>query len=225
MQDEGVKLSYPKVFVPPCYLQQPNILSHWRYESRREAQQIYPHLWLGPVGVTRDENFLINNNIRVLISLADMRCKQKGNSKFEYFEFSSGDNLGGDARLVNYFGQINEIIDTAAKNNLTTILFCDSGNDNSATVAAAYVMHHQNCSYVDAIQYVQARRFSISLDDASKHNLVTYQGFLEASAQAVDEPINQGNNNNKRQLEDEDDEGNQMFGGGAGGGEKRRIQD
>lgn len=47
----------------------PQKLQEWKYESRREAQQILGHVWLGPSSAARDANFLRKNGITQLLSI------------------------------------------------------------------------------------------------------------------------------------------------------------
>lgn len=47
----------------------PQKLQDWKYESRREAQQILGHVWLGPCSAARDANFLRKNGITQLLSI------------------------------------------------------------------------------------------------------------------------------------------------------------
>ena len=60
------------------------------------------------------------------------------------------------------------------------LIFCESGNERSAAVVAAYIMTTYGISLQAAIQYVQNQRFCIAFDDPLKHLLDTYQGILEA---------------------------------------------
>ncbi|KAJ3199697.1 hypothetical protein HDU67_002609, partial [Dinochytrium kinnereticum] len=43
----------------------------WRYEMRREMQEILPNLWLGPYSCARDLGTLVNHGITHLLSIMD----------------------------------------------------------------------------------------------------------------------------------------------------------
>ncbi|KXJ85799.1 protein-tyrosine phosphatase-like protein [Microdochium bolleyi] len=60
------------------------------------------------------------------------------------------------------------------------LVFCESGNDRSAGVVVAYLMSVYGLDMVSAAQFVQYKRFSVSLEDDLKQLLLTYQGILEA---------------------------------------------
>jgi hypothetical protein len=60
------------------------------------------------------------------------------------------------------------------------LVFCESGNERSATVVAAYLMAMYDVNLVGAIQYVQAQRFCVAFDDGLKNLLLNYQQLIEA---------------------------------------------
>lgn len=60
------------------------------------------------------------------------------------------------------------------------LVFCESGNERSATVVAAYLMHMYNLDVVAAIQYIHTQRFCVAFDDGLKNLLYSYQQILEA---------------------------------------------
>jgi len=62
------------------------------------------------------------------------------------------------------------------------LVFCESGNERSATVVAAYLMHMFGLNEVEAIQYVQTQRFCVAFDDGLKHLLRAYADILRAKS-------------------------------------------
>ncbi|KAA8916020.1 hypothetical protein TRICI_001835 [Trichomonascus ciferrii] len=207
--DAEARPSFPKINVPPCVISQPSILSHWRYEARREAQCIVDSVWLGPLGMSRNEDFLVQNNIRVLVSLMDPRANMHrfmNHPEISFHYFDPGDRITTSLALVSQFDKINSIIDNALQNNVGVMIFCESGNDKSATVCAAYVMHRLAYDYVAAIQYVQSKRFSISLDDANKYVLLTYNDLRAAKRDVGPSDTNGGLSKRALELDDDDDD-------------------
>ncbi|KAJ1333375.1 serine/threonine/tyrosine-interacting protein [Microdochium nivale] len=112
------------------------------------------------------------------------------------------------------------------------LVFCESGNDRSASVIVAYLMSVYGLNLVAACQFVQYKRFSVSLDDELKQLLQTYQGILDAqrtvntfalsppnrAAEGVLSQPSRSGNTHKRGIEDvmlmdEDDDGNAVRGG------------
>lgn len=59
-------------------------------------------------------------------------------------------------------------------------VFCESGNERSAAVIAAYLMNMYNLDLISAIQYVQSQRFCVAFDDGLKNLLLNYEELLNA---------------------------------------------
>ncbi|OTB03025.1 hypothetical protein M426DRAFT_322046 [Hypoxylon sp. CI-4A] len=60
------------------------------------------------------------------------------------------------------------------------LVFCETGNDRSASVVVAYLMSVFGVSMVEAIQFVHFKRFCINLNDELKSILHSYEGLLSA---------------------------------------------
>ena len=60
------------------------------------------------------------------------------------------------------------------------LLYCESGNERSAAVAAAYVMDMYALDLVGAIQLLQNQRFCVGFDDDMKNLLYAYADLLVA---------------------------------------------
>lgn len=60
------------------------------------------------------------------------------------------------------------------------LIFCETGNDRSAGVVIAYLMSVFGMSMIQACQFIQFRRFCVSLDEDMKYLLQTYEGILHA---------------------------------------------
>jgi hypothetical protein len=123
--------------------------------------------------------------------------------EYQCHSFDPGSIVTSPTLLVSQFPQINTIIDNALSNNVGVLVFCESGNDKSATVTAAYIVHCLKMNHIAAIQFVQSKRFSICLDDFSKYNLQTFEGLAGAQTTGFS-----GANHVKkpRMLENDEDE-------------------
>lgn len=211
------------MITPPGSLMTQATLQDWRYESRREAQQILPHLWLGPLSAARNTTFIEEQNITLLLAVrssmtakAKLLANQLPGIRYESIDVS------GNQELIAQFQHATDIIDehylqglpSHVRQALTlplsggdlyafqkrfptehpgqplpqggrTLLFCESGNERSASVAAAYVMQHLSGSAVQAIQMVQSRRFCVCFDDPMKWLLSSYEPIWMARRQAA----------------------------------------
>lgn len=184
---ETRKISLPKVIIPPCHFDESSTGSTWAYELRHKAQEIIPGLWIGPLRVLRDTEFFQQHNIRVLISVTDVRTVPVilrdvyiPSNDYLCHSIDPGNHNTNPLAIVPQLAGTCDIIKNAQNNGIGTFIFCETGNEQSAVVAAAYIMFDRNIDLIPAIQIVQSRRFSISLDDAAKHNLQTFADICKA---------------------------------------------
>jgi len=171
----------------------------WRYEWRRQAQRILGFLYLGPSAAARNIEYLKQEGITMLLLIRD--------SKSAMANFLSGEKvakqLGIEAahvdvtdtqhlthRLRDAVSIINRHLVSQYQQRHTSdpeetiwgkvLVFCESGNERSATVVASYLMSMYDVDLVGAIQYVQAQRFCVAFDDGLKNLLLNYQQLVEA---------------------------------------------
>ena len=61
------------------------------------------------------------------------------------------------------------------------LVFCESGNEKSAAVVAAYLMQTlENIDHIRAMQIVQAQRFCVNFDDILKNILRSFWDIVQA---------------------------------------------
>ncbi|KAL8808127.1 MAG: hypothetical protein Q9200_004398 [Gallowayella weberi] len=177
----------------------------WRYEWRREAQQILPFLFLGPITAARDPNFLRDRGITMLLAVRDTKSV---NAKLLSSKVAqslgipcSTVDTSGNQELIAAFPRGIEIINahlsdmyrqsqsTSATGTASApgkvLVFCESGNERSAAMVVAYVMAMYSMDVVKAIQVVQAQRFAIAFNDSLKYLLDTYDSMLQAKRDVV----------------------------------------
>jgi serine/threonine/tyrosine-interacting protein len=132
--------SLPRTLVPPCFFTDPSVIQEWRYESRRLAQQIYPHLWLGPRNVAKDEKFLQDNNVKLVLAITTPQAWQIMKSRYADKNEYQGLPVSNYMELVKSFPLAKQLIDQTRDSGGSTLLYCETGNEKSAAVAVAYVM-------------------------------------------------------------------------------------
>ncbi|KAK9474223.1 protein-tyrosine phosphatase-like protein [Dipodascopsis tothii] len=174
-------LAHPKTVVPPCFLNDPAILAEWRSDYTRFAQRLYDHLWLGPMSAALDPAFLEANNITLLLGVAasgtldGLRPELPAGVEFYPVPVS------GPHDYVKFFPHTRQKIDeNAARRRGATLVFCESGNDRSAAFAISYVMERSGLDVIQAIQFVQSKRFSVALDDTTVFQLRAYEPLYRA---------------------------------------------
>ncbi|ETS82622.1 hypothetical protein PFICI_04498 [Pestalotiopsis fici W106-1] len=77
-------------------------------------------------------------------------------------------------------GQDKTVIDKSKFRRGKVLVFCETGNDRSAILVVAYLMAVYGMDMIQACQFVNYRRFCVSLDEPSKQMLQTYEGLLVA---------------------------------------------
>lgn len=188
MNDESVTVDLPNrqmpVYDPSMFPDQATL--NWTFEKRHTAQEIVPGLWVGPLNILRDSQLLQKNNIRVLVSLIDtqivpaiFRYKYQLSSEYCCYTFDPGHKVSNPLVIVSQLLDICKAIDEAQSQGCGTMLFCESGNDSSAVVAAAYLIY-KGVEMGEAIARVQQKRYSIQLDRVGLHNLTTFQDLCNA---------------------------------------------
>ncbi|KIW08748.1 uncharacterized protein PV09_00686 [Verruconis gallopava] len=175
--------------------------SAWKYEHRRQAQDILSFLWLGPLCAARDKEFLEREGITLLLAI-----QHKGGlgPKLTMGAMRVADELGiakaklevgSNQDLIALFPAATRIINSHLRDMYNkamlnphgwtrpgkVLIFCESGNEKSAAVAAAYLMDNfEGVDFLKACQICNARRFCCSFDDSIKHYLKSYNDILQA---------------------------------------------
>ncbi|KAI1300914.1 protein-tyrosine phosphatase-like protein [Xylaria venustula] len=72
------------------------------------------------------------------------------------------------------------VVDTAKFRRGKVLVFCETGNDRSAGVTCAYLMALLGMSAVEAFQFINYKRFCISMDEDLKQTLRNYEDILLA---------------------------------------------
>lgn len=175
---------------------QRNSLLEWSYERRRQAHMILPFLYLGPMIAAKDKAFLHNEGITMVLSI-------RSNAKAMSGALQAAQDAGVDVAtleiplyqsLVSNFPRTTQLINRhLAKVNRVAemspnmprmgkvLVFCESGNEKSAAVVAAYLMEVlDDFDYMKAMQVCQAQRFCVNFDDTIKHLLQSYWDILQA---------------------------------------------
>ncbi|XWX01291.1 hypothetical protein V2A60_009317 [Cordyceps javanica] len=112
------------------------------------------------------------------------------------------------------------------------LVTCDTGNDWSAAVVAAYIMAVFGVSRPQAVQFVSAQRFSCTFDDDVKARLDTWEGLLEAAGdvaehRAATQHMQQPENSKhgKRAIDDSTSADVEMEDDGVCIGDEARFED
>ncbi|KAK4100238.1 phosphatases II [Parathielavia hyrcaniae] len=181
--------------------------SAWVYESRRRAQQVLDYLWLGPASAVKDRAFLAREGITMVLCARDARFAGSGvgaggegmlvagakravegmGIEVDGVDVADGRELVGAFSVV--VGRVNEHVLAVEKAAAAgggggrrgrVLVVCETGNDRSAAVVAAYLMAVYGLDTVQAVQFMQLQRFCVALGDDFKFQLQTYGDILRA---------------------------------------------
>ncbi|KAL6160795.1 hypothetical protein ACJQWK_11866 [Exserohilum turcicum] len=175
---------------------QTNTLLEWAYERRRQAQMILPWLYLGPMVASKDHAFLKREGITMVIAVranpksltgalqaAANVCLEVGSIEAASF-YDLTPKFPEAAKMINaHVARVRQhALDTTGQAALGKVLvFCESGNEKSAAVVAAYLMDTLNdFDHVKAMQICQTQRFCVNFDDTLKNILRSYWDIVGA---------------------------------------------
>lgn len=130
--------------------------------------------------MTAQAKILSGDKIASELGIASAAVDVAGNQEL-IAAFPCATKIINDHLVATYHHRIECGRSPADPSNLGKVLvFCESGNERSAAVVAAYLMEMYDIDLVSAIQFVQSQRFCVAFDDPLKHLLLSYQQLLEA---------------------------------------------
>lgn len=176
------------------------------------AQQVLPFLYLGPMSAAKDRDFLQREGITMVIAVRNtMSAQAKLLTSKAVQELGINTRMidvTGNQELIAAFPRAIEAINshlsamyqqdqvrpaqaaTTGQVHLRStpgkvLVFCESGNERSATLVTAYIMAMYATDLIKAIQIVQAQRFAVAFDDSLRNLLLTYETILKAKRDVV----------------------------------------
>lgn len=160
--------------------------AEWKYSWRRQAQPILAFLYLGPASAARDLEYLKKEGITMLLVVRDNISAAQGlyaGKKAESIGIRSEFiNIADNQDLIRTFPtaieKINQhLIEEFRKQGGMdkiqvyvpgkpstwgkVLVFCESGNERSPAVVAAYLMAAYRIDLIKTIQYIQQHRFCV----------------------------------------------------------------
>ncbi|CAH7669464.1 protein-tyrosine phosphatase-like protein [Phakopsora pachyrhizi] len=154
----------------------------WRYEMRREAQEVLPSVFLGPYQASRDLDNLQRLGITHICCISETReahlLKARFPENLKYLVLDIRDAT--DQNLISIFPRVKEFIDSALGCSGRVLVHCGDGLSRSPALMTAYVMASFNISAEAAFQFVQSRRFCVSPNLGFLHQLNAYEPICEA---------------------------------------------
>ncbi|KAG0241311.1 hypothetical protein BGW41_006030 [Actinomortierella wolfii] len=190
-----------------------SIQMEWRYEQRREMQEIVPGVFLGPYAATRDLARLQQAGITHIVSLWDPAerkiLKTHHSDHFQYLHLDIADAL--TQNLITTFPLVKRFMDYALLEQRGKVLVnCMNGISRSPAFVVAYLMEVTRLDYEVVYAYVQNKRFCMNPNPGFKHQLVEYGPIYTAFQTVSQNPQEAGQRTSQRRSAPDDDDDNEM---------------
>lgn len=174
----------------------------WKYDSRHKAQAVLPFLHLAPAPIARDATYITQNGISMVIAVRSAQMARAQPKWLDPSRLSSCANLQTATFDVDSPFDVIQRIKPVLKmmtdhleartadrsiQSLTDIggkilVFCESGNDRSPILVAAYLMLVYGLAWHESLNLIHAYRFSVSLSGNMNEMLKTLEGMFRAEA-------------------------------------------
>ncbi|CAD8094257.1 unnamed protein product [Paramecium sonneborni] len=130
-------------------------------------------LWLGSLKAAKNSSLLRQNNIKTVITVANNITLKLQNLKHYIFSIEDSATF----RILDYFSQINEVIEEGLKNG-SVLVHCVAGVSRSSACVIAYLMYSQKWSYEKTYYYLKEKRLTINPNPGFKKQLIQYNNQL-----------------------------------------------
>ncbi|KAG0253181.1 hypothetical protein BG011_006507 [Mortierella polycephala] len=183
-------------------------LLEWRYEQRREMQEILPSIYLGPYSATRNLENLRAAGITHIVTLWDTSeaklLKVHHPDQFQYLQLEISD--AATQNLIRNFPAVKEFIDRAIFSEDGKVLVnCMSGISRSPAFVIAYLMEATGMDYDVVYRFVQNKRFCMNPNPGFRHQLQEYGPIYTAVQSLGLQPVEQRTSVRRSAPEDDDD--------------------
>ena len=125
------------------------------------SNQITNNIWLGNFIESSNEQFMINNNIKVIINCSKDLPFFFSQIEVPYrYRIPVNDDKQSDSlyAMYLYLPKITSIIKKHVDNNDNIYIHCHAGMQRSACVVSGYLMSSLNMNFDETYNYLKARR-------------------------------------------------------------------
>ncbi|KAL0576853.1 hypothetical protein V5O48_005118 [Marasmius crinis-equi] len=182
----------------------------WRYEMRRECQEILPGLYLGPFVASKSLETLQSLDITHIVCIRDAKeafsVRPRFPENFQYLTLDVQDNE--EQNLIRLFPRAKQFIDEALAPGRggKVLVHCNGGISLSPAFVVMFVMQYYSLSWEDALHLVQNRRYCISPNGGFLTQIKEYEAIYRASQAVASYPAPQRPMNRRKREDDSDDE-------------------
>lgn len=150
------------------------------------SNRITDKIWLGNYADSSNENFIKNNNIKVIINCSKDLPFYFNNQEVAYkYRIPVDDDRQENSlyTMYLYLPKIVDIIKFHIKRNENIYVHCHAGMQRSACVVAAYLMAQYNMKHTDAIKYIKNHRpIAFSPFTNFEKSLIHYYNILNKNS-------------------------------------------
>jgi len=183
----------------------------WKYEMRRECQEILPGLILGPLQAAKSLNILQGLGVTHVLCIRDAKeafsVKPRFPELFRYMVVDLADSE--EQNLIRYFPAARAFIDNAIQGGGRVLVHCNGGISSSPAFVIMFVMQHFQIAWEDAMHYVQNRRYCISPNSGFISQIKEYEPIYKASVAVAQHPapqIDRSASRRKREADEDEEE-------------------
>ncbi|KAF8606906.1 phosphatases II, partial [Ceratobasidium sp. AG-I] len=185
----------------------------WRYEMRRDCQEIIPGLLLGPFQTSKSLPRLQELGVTHIACIRDAKeafsVRPRFEGQFEYLVLDVEDNE--EQNLIRLFPKAKAFIDNAISNGGRVLVHCNGGISLSPSFVIMYVMERFQLVWDEALQMVQNRRYCISPNNGFITQIKEYESIYRAQKAMQSAPVPAGSDTAKpaparRKRDDDDDD-------------------
>ncbi|KAL5520019.1 hypothetical protein ACEPAG_1679 [Sanghuangporus baumii] len=180
----------------------------WRYEMRRECQEILPNVFLGPFQASKSLETLKRIGITHIVCIRDAKeafsVKPRFPDHFIYLVLDVQDNE--EQNLIGLFPRAKQFIDEAILGGGRVLVHCNGGISLSPAFVVMYVMQYYQMSWEDALHTVQNRRYCISPNGGFLTQIKEYESIYRANVAVMTHPGRIVSVSRRKRTEDSDEE-------------------
>lgn len=162
----------------------------WRYEMRRECQEIIDGVFLGPFQASKSLETLRGLGITNIVCIRDTKeafsVRPRFPDLFNYLVLDVQDN--DEQNLIHLFPQARQFIDEALASGGRVLVHCNGGISLSPAFVVMYVMEHFQMSWENALHMVQNRRYCISPNGGFLTQIKEYESIYKANVAVNSNP-------------------------------------
>ena len=183
-----------------CGEKRVNVAYQWQYDMRWQAQSILPFLYLGPSSSARDQSFLKQAGITLLVAVRQATAARARPSFLNPAPIAAQLGIAAmtldidspyelRSRLASSIKSINDHLEQSCTGHLASTLddvkgrvlvYCESGSERSPILIAAYLMVVCGLDAISSLQVIQSQRFCLSPTDSMKEMLLNLEDYLDA---------------------------------------------